>query len=46
MEYQCKNTRSVDFYADQIDVIMNFAVITNVVIRGLTVYCSERLGGK
>ena len=27
-----KNTRSADFCADQIDVITNFAVITNVVI--------------
>ena len=28
-----KNTRSADFCADQIDVITNFAVITNVVIK-------------
>ena len=32
-EYQCKNTRSADFCADQIDVVMNFAVMTNVVIK-------------
>ena len=28
-----KNTRSADFCADRIDVIMNFDVITNVVIK-------------
>ena len=28
-----KNTRSADFCADQIDIITNFAVITNVVIK-------------
>ena len=28
-----KNTRSADFCADRIDVIANFAVITNVVIK-------------
>ena len=28
-----KNTRSTDFFADLIDVITNFAVITNVVIK-------------
>ena len=28
-----KNTRSADFCSDQIDVIKNFAVITNVVIK-------------
>ena len=28
-----KNTRSADFCGDQIDVIMNIAVITNVVIK-------------
>ena len=28
-----KNTQSADFCADQIDFIMNFAVITNVVIK-------------
>ena len=28
-----KNTRSADFCADRIDVITNFAVITNVVIK-------------
>ena len=32
-EYQWKNTRSADFCADQIDVITNFAVIMNVVIK-------------
>ena len=30
---QLKNTRSADFLADRIDVITNFAVITNVVIK-------------
>ena len=33
-----KNTRSADFCADRTDVIMNFAVITNVVIK--RVHCS------
>ena len=28
-----KNTRSADFCANRIDVITNFAVITNVVIK-------------
>ena len=28
-----KNTRSADFCADQIDVITNFAIITNFVIK-------------
>ena len=28
-----KNTQSADFFADRIDVITNFAVITNVVIK-------------
>ena len=28
-----KNTRAADFCADQIDVITDFAVITNVVIK-------------
>ena len=28
-----KNTRSADFCADRIDVITNFAVITNAVIK-------------
>ena len=28
-----KNTRAADFCADQIDVITNFAVKTNVVIK-------------
>ena len=32
-----KNTRATDFCADQIDVIKNFAVITNVVIK--SVHC-------
>ena len=35
---QSKNTRSADFCADRIDVITNFAVITNVVIK--RVHCS------
>ena len=33
-----KNTRSADFYADLIDVIKNFVVITNTVIK--RVHCS------
>ena len=28
-----KNSRSVDFYGDRIDVITNFAVIANVFIK-------------
>ena len=39
-EYQWKNTRSADFFADQIDVITDFAVITNVVIKG--VHCRKK----
>ena len=35
---QCKNTRSADFSADRIDVITNFAVITNTVIK--RVHCT------
>ena len=30
---QLKNTRSADFCAERIDVIMSFAVITNAVIK-------------
>ena len=30
---QCKHTRSADLCADRIDVITNFAVITNAVIK-------------
>ena len=33
-----KNTRSADFCADRIDVIKNFAVTTNVVIK--RIHCS------
>ena len=33
MGISMKNTRSADFCADQIDVITNFAVIKNVVIK-------------
>ena len=33
MGISIKNTRSAVFCADQIDVIMNFAVITSVVIK-------------
>ena len=36
-EFQCKITRSADFYAEGIDVITDFAVITNVIIK--TVHC-------
>ena len=32
-EYQWKNIRSADFCADKIDIIMNFVVIMNVVIK-------------
>ena len=32
MGLSMKNTRSADFCADRIDVITNFAVITNIVI--------------
>ena len=32
-EYQWKHTQSADFCADQTDIITNFAVITNVVIK-------------
>ena len=34
-----KNTRSADFRADQIDVITNFAVITNVVKK--RIHCMQ-----
>ena len=33
MGLSLKNARSVDFCADRIDVITNFAVITNAVIK-------------
>ena len=33
MGISMKNTRSADFNADQTDVITNFAVITNVVVK-------------
>ena len=33
MGLSVKNTRSADFYADRIDVITNFAVITNALIK-------------
>ena len=33
MRLSIKNTRSADFCADRIDVITNFAVITNAVIK-------------
>ena len=39
-----KNTRSADFCADRIDVITNFAVITNVVIK--RVHCKSITGSK
>ena len=35
---QCQNTRSADFLADRIDVLTNFAVITNAVIK--RVHCT------
>ena len=35
-----KNTRSADFCADQIDVITNFAVITNVDIKRVHCFLS------
>ena len=34
-----KNTKSTDFYADQIDVITNFAVIRNAVIKRFHCTC-------
>ena len=34
-----KNSRSAEFYADRIDAITNFAVITNVVIK--RVHCAS-----
>ena len=37
-----KNTRSADFCADQIDVITNLAVITNVIIK--RVHCISTSG--
>ena len=38
-----KNTRSADFCADQIEVITNFAVITNVVIKRVHCIYSSRV---
>ena len=38
MEISMKKTRSADFCEDRIDVITNFAVITNAVIK--RVYCN------
>ena len=40
-----KTTRSADFCADQIDVIANFAVITNVVIKRAHCTCFPILVG-
>ena len=37
------NTRSADFCADKIDLIMNFAVISNVVIKRTLLYIFLRL---
>ena len=37
-----KYARSADFCADRIDVITNFAVITNVVIRRLHLVCMDK----
>ena len=37
MRISMKNTGSADFCANQIDVITNFAVITNGVIKRFTV---------
>ena len=42
MGISIKSTRSADFCAEQIDVITNFAVITNVVIN--SVHCSTYKG--
>ena len=39
MGMSMKNTQSADFRADQIDVITNFAVITNVVLK--RVHCMK-----
>ena len=36
-----KNTRSTIFCADQIDVITNFAVITNVIIKRVHCTCEQ-----
>ena len=41
-EYQLKKTRSADFCADKVDVITNFAVITNVVIKRVHYMRPER----
>ena len=38
-----KNTRSADFCADRIDIISNFAVITNVVIKRVHCNCIFRV---
>ena len=38
-----KNTRSADFCADRIDVITNFAVITNVVIKRVHCITSTKI---
>ena len=46
MGISMKNTRSADFCVDQIDVITNFAVITNVVIKRVHCICiSFSVGG-
>ena len=37
-----KNTQSADFFADRIDVIANFAVITNVVIKRVHYRVSQK----
>ena len=42
MGISIKNTRSADFCADQIDVITNFAVITDVVKK--RVHCTKVSG--
>ena len=38
MGLSTKNTRTADFCADQIDIITNFAVITNAVVK--RVHCN------
>ena len=38
-----KNTQSTDFCADRVDVITNFAVITNAVIKRVHCNCPIRV---
>ena len=45
MGISMKNTQSADFCADKIDVITNFAVIMNVVIKIKSVHCTHEFAG-